>query len=98
MSPDLTLDPLARIVEIMALGLPRDCLADRVLKRCIIVRGAHHLSQIRIIILPEAHIELSRAGQANAIAALAEIMGEWRDEADPLPGLLDTDIARGAAG
>src|SRR5690625_3129312 len=81
----------------MTLGLARDRLADRLFERLIIFGCTHHLAQIRIIILAEAHIKLPRAGQAHAIAALAKIMGERRDEADPLPGFLDTDIARRAA-
>ena len=47
---------------------------------------------------PEAHIERAGAGEPHAVAALAEIMGERRDEAEPPAGLAHGEIARRAAG
>ena len=73
--------------EIVALGLARDRLADRRLERLVALRLAQRRAQIGGVLLAEAHIERAGAGQPDAVAALAEIMGQRRDEAEPPAGL-----------
>ena len=60
--------------------------------------GAQRRAQVGGVFLAEAHIERAGAGQPHAVAALAEIMGQRRDEAEPAAGLRDLDIAGRAAG
>ena len=59
---------------------------------------AQHRAQVGVVLLAEAHVELAGAGQPHPVAALAEIVGERRDEADPAAGLADADVAGRAAG
>ena len=50
------------------------------------------------VILAEAHVERAGAGEADAVAALAEIMRERRDEAELPSCLAHREVPRGAAG
>src|SRR5205823_10559270 len=83
--------------EVMALGLARDRLVDRGLEERIALRRAHGLAQIGGVVLAEAHVERARAGEPHAVAALAEVMGERRDHAEPPAGLAHHVIACGPA-
>ena len=67
--------------EIMALGLARDRLRDRPSRRSSSRRRAQRGAQIGRVLLAKAHIKRSGARDPHAIAALAEIMRERRDEA-----------------
>jgi hypothetical protein len=83
----------------VALGFARYGAADRGLERGVIRRiVAQGRAQVGHVFLSEAHVKLAGAGQAHAVAAFAEIMGERRDETDLLPGFFQTHIARRAAG
>src|SRR5215469_12142294 len=84
--------------EIVALGFPRDRFADRRFERLVALGLTQRRAQIGRVLLSEAHIERAGAGQAHAIAALAEIMGQWRDEAEPPTGLAHRHIPRRSAG
>src|SRR6185369_5896160 len=84
--------------EVVALGLARDRGADGVHENRVIAARAQRRAQVGGVFLAEAHVERAGAGHAHAVAALAEIMGERRDEAEPPPGLLDREVARRAAG
>src|SRR5437763_12775266 len=84
--------------EIVPLGLARDRFADRSFKRLIAFGLAQWRTQIRRVLLPQPHIERAGAGQADAAAALAEIMGQRRDKAEPPAGLAHGDVTRRAAG
>src|SRR5690606_38211493 len=55
------------------------------------------IPQFNPLIVPEATVDRPRRGDPYAITAVAEIVGERRDEADPSPGLRDIEIARRAA-
>ena len=59
---------------------------------------AHHRAEVGVVVLAEAHVELAGAGQAHAVAAFAEVVGQGRDEADAAAGLGDAGVAGGAAG
>src|SRR6056297_3621881 len=84
---DAAIDRLARIVEIMALWLARDGVANLGFERGVIGRVvAQGRAQVGHVFLSEAHVELAGAGEAHAVAAFAEVMRERRDEADLLPG------------
>src|SRR5947199_6047887 len=71
--------------EIVALGLARDCLADCRLDRFVTFGLAKRTTQIRRIFLSQAHIKRAGAGQADPVAALAEIMGQRCDKSEPPP-------------
>src|SRR5690349_20382425 len=81
----------------MAFGLAGDCFADGGDQRLVTLALAQYRAEIGGIVLPKAHIKCPRAGEADAIAAFAEVMGEGRDEADALTGLLDPYITRRSA-
>src|SRR5262249_46760933 len=83
--------------EIVAPGLARDRLVDRGVEQIVAFRSAQRRAQICGVLLSEAHVQRARAGDADAVAGLAEIMGERRDEAEPAAGLLDAHVARRAA-
>src|SRR5438874_2168299 len=84
--------------EIMALGLARDRLLDRGMDELVALGGAQRAAQVGGVFLTKAHVQRAGAGQAHAVAGLAEIVGEGGDEAEPAAGLGDIDIARRAAG
>src|SRR5215475_10199017 len=84
--------------EIVALGLARDRLVDRIIEQIVAFRGTQRRAQICGVLLPEAHVERARAGDADAVAGFAEIVRQRRDEAEPAAGLLDAHVARWAAG
>ncbi len=65
--------------------------------RPVLGAGAQGRAQVGHVFLAEAHVKLAGAGQPDAVAAFAEVVGERRDEADLLARLLQPDIARGAA-
>ena len=74
--------------EIMAFRLARDRLQRWPHPAPVIaLAGAQRRAQIGGIVLAQAHIQRAGAGQPHAVAALAEIMRQRRDEADALPGL-----------
>ena len=62
------------------------------MKRLVTLAGAERLPEIGGIFLSEAHVERAGAGEADAVAALAEIMGHGRDEAEAPARLLHPDI------
>ena len=80
------------------LGLRAIAARMAAIKRLVGLRAAQRLAQVRRVLLAEAHVERAGAGDADPVAAFAEIMGQRRDEAEPAAGLLDVEIARGAAG
>lgn len=71
--------------------------ADRLFEELGILRGAEWRPEVRVPFLAKAGIDFTRARDPNAIAALAEIMRERRDEADLLACLLESHIPRWAA-
>src|SRR5262249_58369977 len=83
--------------EVVALGLAPDRLVDGGIERVVALRGAQRRAQIRRVVLAEAHVERAGAGDAHAVARLAEVMGERRDEAEPSAGFPHGDVARRTA-
>ena len=75
--------------EVVALRLARDRLVDRGLKQIVALGGAERRAQVGGVLLAEAHVERAGAGDAHAVAAFAEIVGQRRDEAEPAAGLGD---------
>src|SRR5205085_11171077 len=84
--------------EVVAFGLARDRLVDRRIDEVVAFRGAQRRAQVRGVLLAEAHVERAGAGEAHAVAGLAEVMGEGRDEAEPPAGLGNAYVARRPAG
>ena len=83
----------------MALGLAGDGGLDRGNQRAIVIGVVPQgTAQICIVFLPETHVQLTSAGEADAVAALAEIMGQRRDEPDALPGIRQSHITGRAPG
>src|SRR5215208_5310938 len=80
--------------EVVALGLARDRLLDRLLEGLVRLREPQGGAKVGGVLLAEAHVEPAGAGEADAVAALAEIMRQRRDEAELAAGLLDPDVAR----
>jgi len=84
--------------EVVAARLAIDRFANGRLERLISFGLAQRRAQIRRILLAEAHVERTGTGHPDAVAALAEIMGQRSDEAEPSTGLAHRDIARRSAG
>src|SRR6202048_3048470 len=84
--------------EVVAARLAVDRFANRGLERLVPFGLAQRGAQIRRILLAETHIERPGAGHADAVAALAEIMGQRSDKAEPAAGLAHRYIARRTAG
>src|SRR3546814_13630535 len=81
-------------MEIMALWLDRHGVIDGGIKQRVIIVTAHEIAQIDLVILTQAQIEPPRRRQPDTIAAVAEILGQRRDQAKPAPGLLDPEVTR----
>src|SRR5215207_9528748 len=60
--------------EVMPLRLAGDGVRDGLFETFIALREAHGRSQVGRVLLAEAHVELARAGEAHAVAALAVVM------------------------
>ena len=85
--------------EVVAFGLARDRVARSPRSRRSSPSEARkRRAQVGGVLLAEAHVERARAGHAHAVAALAEIVRQRRDEAEAAAGLLHAHIARRAAG
>src|SRR5215813_1920857 len=82
----------------MYLGLTQDRLVDGVQQMRIVAAGAKRSSQIRRIILAEADVKGTRAGERHTIEAFAEVVRHWCDEAKTATGLRDFDVACRTAG
>ncbi|MNI88296.1 hypothetical protein D3C73_1455820 [compost metagenome] len=63
-----------------------------------IVAFANYFTQVGGIVLAETHVERAGAGETDAIAALAEIMGHRRDAAHAAACLGHFDITGWATG
>ncbi len=81
--------------EIMAFGFAADGFVDGCAQKLIALRGAKRGPKIGSVFLAQAHVKRAGAGEPDPVAALAEIMGQGRDEAKPPAGFLDLNIARG---
>src|SRR3546814_9308397 len=84
--------------EVVALRLARDGVADGGFQRRVRLAAAQDGAEVGGVFLAEAHVEGAGAGEADAVAALAEIMRERRDEAEAGAGFADGIVAGGAAG
>src|SRR5262245_28137203 len=82
----------------MALWLPGDGRVDRGIEEGVIGTCAKRRLEIGCVLLAETHIESAGAGDAHAIARFAEIVRQWRDEAEPPSSLAHLDIAGRTAG
>ena len=60
----------------------------------VALRRAQRPAQVGRVLLAQAHVHGAGAGHPHAVAALAEIVGQRRDEAEPAAGL--RDLARSA--
>ena len=69
------------------LGLRAIASSMAAISEFVALRRAQRRAQIGGVLLAEAHIERAGAGDPHAIAALAEIVGQRRDEAEPPAGL-----------
>src|SRR6516165_6436075 len=84
--------------EVVPLGLTTDCLLDRRFEELVAFGLPQRGTEVRRILLAKAHIEGSGTGEPDPIAALAEIVGQRGDKAEPTSRLAHRDIARGPAG
>src|SRR5688572_28374356 len=83
--------------EIVAARLAGDRVLDGLLDSLVALRQAQGGAQIGCVLLAEALKERARAGEADPVAALAEIVRHRRDEAEPPARLADAHIAGRAA-
>src|SRR6202522_1772633 len=83
--------------EIMPLRLHADGAVDRSCELRVVSGGAQRLAQIGSVVMSEARMQCSGAGDPHAIAGLAEIMRHRRDEAELAAGLGDANVARRSA-
>src|SRR5215207_10050725 len=79
--------------EVVALGLAGDGVLDGAFEALVALRGAKRRAQVGRILLAQAHEPLAGAGEAHPIAALAEVMGHRRNEAELSAGFLHPDIS-----
>src|SRR3569833_2888909 len=84
--------------EVVPLRLAPNRFVDGLVENGVVLRRPQRPTQIGRVVLAETHEQRSGAGEAHAVAALTEIVGEGRDEAKATPGLLHLDIARRTAG
>src|SRR3569833_3113698 len=84
--------------EVVPLRLTPNRFVDGSVENGVILRRPKRPTQIGRVVLAETHEERAGAGKTHAVAALTEIVGEGRDEAEAAPGLLHLDIARRTAG
>src|SRR4051812_41027633 len=84
--------------EIMALGLARDRVLDGSIEQGVTLRRAQRRAEVGGVFLAEAHVERAGAGEAHAVAGLAEVMRQRRDESETSAGLGDLHVAGGPAG
>src|SRR3546814_641755 len=84
--------------EVVALGLAADGLEDGGVEQVVALAEAQRRAQVGGVLLAEAHVERAGAGEAHAVAAFTEVVGQRRDEAEAAAGLLHAHIARRAAG
>ena len=80
----------------MSLWLAGDRGFDRGVQRAVGEAFAQRRAQIGGVFLAEAHVECSRAGDAHAVAALAEIVRQGRDEANSPACFPGSHVAGGA--
>src|SRR4029077_11140666 len=83
--------------EIMALRLAQERSIDRRVDELVAFRCAQRRAQVGGILLAETHIERTGAGEAHAIARLAEVMRERGNEAEPPTSLGNVYVARRSA-
>src|SRR5262249_16230892 len=74
------------------------CFLDRGVQELISARCAQWSTQVRCILLTQAHVQRAGAGDAHTIARFAEIVCERRDEAEPTTGLGHADVASWSTG
>src|SRR5215472_2707374 len=84
--------------KVVSLWLAGDRVVDCILQESVVGRGPQRGAQIGGVVLAEAHIKDPRAGDPHPIAGFAEIVRQGGNEPQAAAGLLDTDIARRAAG
>src|SRR5690606_6017670 len=58
---------------------------------------AQRRAEVGGVFLTKAHVEGAGAGETNAVAAFAEIVRHWGDEAETPARFLDLDVAGRAA-
>src|SRR5690606_921533 len=83
--------------EVVPFRLPRDGVANCGFQRRVGLAAAQDGPEVGRVLLAETHIESTGAGEANAVAALAEIMGKRRDESQPSARLSDRIVSGGTA-
>ena len=83
--------------KVMALGFARNGFADGGNESGVVIAGTERRAEVGGVVLAEAHEQRPGTGQPYAIAGFAKIVSERRDEADPLAGFAQRDIARRAA-
>ena len=79
--------------EIMSFRFARDCLVNCGMQKLVAFRSAQRIAEIGGVILAEAHVQRAGAGNAHAITRFTEVMGKWRNKAQPPAGFLYTYIA-----
>ena len=68
--------------EIVPPGLARDCFIDGGIEQVIGLGRPQRAAQVRGVFLAEAHEQRARAGDADAVAGFAEIVGDTASRAD----------------
>src|SRR5207249_3227000 len=66
--------------EIVPFGLACNRLGDGLVEEFVALRRAQGRAQVGGVLLAQAHVERAGAGQPYAVAALAKVMGQRRDE------------------
>src|SRR6201996_2152731 len=84
--------------EIVALRLHADGVVDGGCELSVVGGGAKRPAQVGSVLVAEAGMQRSGAGDPHAVARLAEIVRHRRDEAELAAGLADADITRRTAG
>src|SRR4051812_11280146 len=83
--------------KVMPLRFAPDGLVNGAVDKLIALGRTQRRPQVSGIFLAETHIQRAGAGDADTVAAFAEVVGHRRDEAEPSPGFLHPRITRRAA-
>src|SRR5262245_60256839 len=81
----------------MPLWLTRNRLVDRRIQEFVALGRTQGLTQIRSVILTEAHEERAGAGDTNAVTRFTEIVRQRCDKTETSAGFLYMHVARGTS-
>ena len=77
----------------MLLWLGLNCLGDNLFQFLRRGADAQRLAQVNLVVTEQAGAELTFGSKAEAITTEAEVLADWRDEADGAAGLRKAKVS-----